>query len=141
MCYQIGKITALQYHLCFQDITAFSRLRYFGVKRGGDEAHENEYFSKLRDIIKQELNDTSIRSPRNLQVVFQAFCSLNEKFSGDLSTTSHRSFPDEYFTCRSKCHSCEDRCQLQLNHEGSHRSASTCVYNRSLENKQYLCLR
>ena len=44
------------------------------------------------------------------------FQALNEKFSGDLSPTSHRSFPDEYFTCRTLCTSCDERCVLQLNH-------------------------
>ena len=45
------------------------------------------------------------------------FQALNDKFSGDLSPTSHRSFPDEYFTCRTLCSSCDERCVLPLNHE------------------------
>ena len=98
---------------------------------------ESQSFSKLRDIVKEELEDNSVRSARGMELIFKALCvspirkikkyelvtfysyffqALNEKFSGDLSPTSHRSFPDEYFTCRTLCSSCDERCVLQLNH-------------------------
>ena len=57
----------------------------------------------LRDILGKELTDSSIRSQRNIQLVFQAFQRLNAKFTGSLTETSHRCFPDEYFTCAAKC--------------------------------------
>ena len=60
-------------------------------------------FGMLRDILGRELTDTSIRSQRNIQLVFQAFLKLNSKFNGTLTETSHRCFPDEYFTCAAKC--------------------------------------
>jgi len=125
-----------------QDISAFSRLRYFGVQREGQNGcNETETFSRLRDLVKQELEDTSVRSARNMELIFKAFTALNEKFSGDICSTSHRSFPDEYFTCRTHCSACDERCTLPLNHDGSHKTTKSCVYNKSLGNKSYLCLR
>jgi len=127
-----------------QDISAFSRLRYFGVQKEGRNCcngRESETFSRLRDLVKQELEDTSVRSARNMELIFKAFGALNEKFSGDICSTSHRSFPDEYFTCRTHCSACDERCELQLNHTDSHKTSKSCVYNKSLCNKSYLCLR
>lgn len=127
-----------------QDISAFSHLRYFGVQREGQNGcidEESQSFAKLRDIVKEELEDNSVRSARGMELIFKALCALNEKFSGDLSPTSHRSFPDEYFTCRTLCSSCDERCVLQLNHEETHKTTKNCVYNKSLGNQNYLCLR
>ena len=59
-----------------QDISAFSRLRYFGVQREGRNGcneEETETFSRLRDLVKQELEDTSVRSARNMELIFKAF--------------------------------------------------------------------
>ena len=69
------------------------------------------------------------------------FQALNTKFSGEVSPTSHRSFPDEYFTCRMKCSACQQKCHQQLNHDGFHHAPVSCIYNKSLNNKQYYCKR
>ena len=62
------------YALFLQDISAFSRLRYFGVQREGQNGcNETETFSRLRDLVKQELEDTSVRSARNMELIFKAF--------------------------------------------------------------------
>jgi len=67
--------------------------------------------------------------------------SLNTRFSGDLHPSSHRSFPDEYFTCQAKCSACESRCLKQMNHNNGHHTDSVCIYRRDVDNKQYYCLR
>jgi len=105
-----------------QDISAFSRLRYFGVQREGPNGcvdEESQSFAKLQNLVKEELEENSVRSARGMELIFKALCALNEKFSGDLSTSSRRSFPDEYFTCRTRCSSCDERCTLPLNHGDS----------------------
>ena len=60
-------------------------------------------FGMLREILAKELSDTSVRSARNVQHVYHAVEKLNTKFSGNIVETSHRCFPDEYFTCPAKC--------------------------------------
>ena len=61
-------------------------------------------FGILREIVGKELTDSSVRSPRNVQFVYHAMERLNTKFGGNiLEDTSHRCFPDEYFTCPTKC--------------------------------------
>ena len=71
-------------------------------------------FGVLRELIGQELSDSSVRSQRNVQFVFQAVEKLNKKFGGNIEESSHKCFPDEYFTCPAKCKSCESRCSLQV---------------------------
>lgn len=60
-------------------------------------------FGVLREVIGKELSDSSVRSQRNVQLVFHAVEKLNKKFCGNIEETSHRCFPDEYFTCPAKC--------------------------------------
>ena len=71
-------------------------------------------FGVLRELIGQELSDSSVRSQRNVQFVFQAVEKLNKKFGGNIEESSHKCFPDEYFTCPAKCKSCESRCSMQV---------------------------
>ena len=54
-------------------------------------------------MLGHELADSSVRSPRNVQFVYHAIEKLNSKFCGNITETSHRCFPDEYFTCPAKC--------------------------------------
>ena len=57
-------------------LNLFFRLRYFGVQREGRNGcndGETETFSRLRDLVKQELEDTSVRSVRNMELIFKAF--------------------------------------------------------------------
>ena len=70
-----------------------------------------------------------------MKLRFVKLQSLNTKFSGEISSVSHRSFPDEYFTCQSRCSACEGRCTKPMNHEdGSngvgHQTQSMCVYQK-----------
>ena len=61
----------------YQDISAFSHLRYFGVQREGPNGcvdEESQSFAKLRDIVKEELEDNSVRSARGMELIFKALC-------------------------------------------------------------------
>jgi len=121
-----------------QDISAFSKIRYVGTR--SDVAGRTN-FGILREAIGKELCDSSIRSPRKITLVYQAFQLLNKKFSGAVVETSHCSFPDEYFTCAAKCQSCEVRCGKQMNHSGEHTApvGKKCIFSVQYENKIYTC--
>ena len=77
-----------------QDISAFSKIRYFGIRRGDNmreqssqEAsrgvlasspcsninEEAEVFASLRDLIKREIQDMSVRSPRSITLIYKTF--------------------------------------------------------------------
>ena len=48
-------------------------MKYFGIQKerlNGIE-EEKEYFAKLREIIRKELSDTTIRSPRSIKLIYQ----------------------------------------------------------------------
>ena len=48
-------------------------MKYFGIQKerlNGIE-EEKEYFSKLREVIRKELSDTTIRSPRSIKLIYQ----------------------------------------------------------------------
>jgi len=121
-----------------QDISSFSRVRYVGTR--SDVAGRTN-FGILREELGRELCDSSVRSPRNITLVYQAFQLLNKKFSGSVVQSSHCSFPDEYFTCAAKCQSCETRCVKQMSHIGEHSAAvgKKCIFSAQYENKIYTC--
>ena len=73
-----------------QDISAFSKIRYFGIRRGDNvqgnpKSHdlgsspasnvneESEIFSNLRDLVKSETEDMSVRSPRSITLIYKTF--------------------------------------------------------------------
>lgn len=56
-----------------QDVSAFSKIRYFGVRRGKGEFEEKTFYSKLRSLISEELKDTTVRSPRSVSLIYKAF--------------------------------------------------------------------
>jgi len=121
-----------------QDISAFSKVRYVGTR--SDVAGRTN-FGILREALGSELCDSSIRSPRNITTVYQAFQLLNKKFSGAVVESSHCSFPDEYFTCAARCQSCEARCGKQMRHSGEHSAppGKKCIFSTQYENKIYTC--
>lgn len=122
-----------------QDISAFSKIKYVGTR---SDVSGLTNFGVLRELIGQELSDSSVRSQRNVQFVFQAVEKLNKKFGGNIEESSHKCFPDEYFTCPAKCKSCESRCSLQMKHSGDHTPAGRkCIYSAQFENKIYTCQR
>ena len=71
-----------------------------------------------------------------------SFKTLTTNFKGDLDRVSaSRSFPDEYFTCKVQCTSCNARCEGKTNHPHNepHRAANKCVYKKHCENKRLFC--
>jgi hypothetical protein len=56
-----------------QDVSAFSKIRYFGVRRGNGEADEKSFYSRLRSLMVEELKDTTVRSPRSASLIYKAF--------------------------------------------------------------------
>jgi len=121
-----------------QDISAFSRVCYVGTKTEGGRPTD---FVCLREAVGRELTDQSVRSSRPLASVLRALTSLNAKFSGNVSSLAHTSFPDEYFTCSARCQACESRCSQQMRHSGEHTVLSRCQYSQQYENKIYTCQR
>lgn len=123
-----------------QDISAFSKIKYVGTR---SDVTGRTNFGALREVLVKELKDTSVRSARNVQFVYHAMEKLNAKFSGNLVETSHKCFPDEYFTCPAKCKACDARCCLQLKHTGDHKAplGRKCIYSAQYENKIFTCQR
>ena len=78
-----------------QDISAFSKIRYFGVRRNSNDTanyknneatrgilasspstsvnEEAELFASLRHLIKSEVQDMSVRSPRSINLIYKTF--------------------------------------------------------------------
>ena len=130
-------------------------------RNGSHQEDEKEIYASLRKLVLQELQDSNGRSPRNMSLIFKTmvvskflmrikmmifirffFKALSEKFSGGSETEAdHRSIPDEYFTCRTRCSSCGQRCQEEVNHGSNHKTGLQCVFSKALSNRNYLCLR
>lgn len=120
------------------ELTAFSSLRYVGVRT----TKPPTYYEPLRLALEKELRNTTVRSPRQPRVVFEALLALNKKFNGELSAAPNNPFPEQYFTCTTLCKSCDERCQLSMGHLDSkedHKCATVCKYQHQYENKVYLC--
>ncbi|XP_045162040.1 zinc finger FYVE domain-containing protein 1-like [Mercenaria mercenaria] len=117
----------------------FSDLKYVGTKTSRDQCTD---FMKLRKVIQDQLNNNTIRSRRKPEIVFGTFQILNEKFSGAIEKHIYETFPDQYFTCTSKCQSCGARCSRSMNHkEDDHTTdkGTKCKYQHQFENKVYFC--
>lgn len=78
-----------------QDISAFCKIRYFGVRRNSNDTanyknneatrgilasspstsvnEEAEIFASLRHLIKSEVQDMSVRSPRSINLIYKTF--------------------------------------------------------------------
>ncbi|XP_058825219.1 zinc finger FYVE domain-containing protein 1-like [Topomyia yanbarensis] len=120
------------------DLTAFSSLRYVGIRTNTPPTN----YEPLRMALEKELKNTTVRSPRQPTVVFEALLALNRQFNGELSSIPNHIFPEQFFTCTTYCKSCEARCQLSSGHlrlKEDHKCARTCKYQHQFENKVYLC--
>ena len=73
-----------------QDVSAFSKIVYLGVKRGelrSNDDEESKMFDKLRRLIERETKDTAVRSPRSLGLIFKTLqVGSIDLSSGDWST-------------------------------------------------------
>ena len=94
------------------EIEAFSSIKYVGVQTTSPPSD----YEPLRIAVKNELQNTTVRSARKPYLVFNTLKVLNDKFSGEIENTSNVLFPDQYFTCAVKCYSCGGRCQNSMGH-------------------------
>ena len=119
------------------DIKAFSSLRYVGIQTSSSGSTD---YSKLICALRNDLENTTVRSPRPPSVIFKAMHALNKKFSGEISEKSINPFPEQYFTCPVLCASCNRRCQRSMGHEGeNHLNSQPCQHQHQFENKVELC--
>lgn len=119
------------------DTKAFNSLRYIGINNS-----EPTNFSKLKEYVINEIENTSVRSPRQPALIFKAMQALNKKFSGEIADHPINPFPEQYFTCTVVCESCNYRCQRSMGHitDGEkHYNSKPCIYQHQYENKEYLC--
>ncbi|XP_044737053.1 zinc finger FYVE domain-containing protein 1-like isoform X1 [Chrysoperla carnea] len=132
------------------DINAFSSLRYIGVQMGTNKTSPDTPWTDLRAAVRSALDDTTVRSPRTADVIFETLRSLNDTFSGDINSGAPESlsrannFPDEYFSCRLSCESCGARCVRSMGHvrDGLPHGADVkkqCTYQHQYENCVYMC--
>lgn len=117
---------------------AFSSVSYVGTQTQSQPTS----FTTLLNEIQSHLRNSSVRSPRPVPVIFNALLHLNKKFGDDVSDILPSCFPDEYFTCSSKCLSCGIRCESSMSHEEEdkpHLSLHKCRYNAQYGNRVYIC--
>ncbi|XP_072023590.1 zinc finger FYVE domain-containing protein 1-like [Amphiura filiformis] len=121
-------------------MAAFSCVQYVGTQTVSPPTD----FTKLQKIVKETIENSAVRSPRSLSVIYQALVVLNEKFSGDIDKAIPSTFPDEYFTCSVRCMSCNQRCCKTMNHikdDVRHiiDSEKRCQYQHQYDNKVFIC--
>ncbi|XP_046688735.1 zinc finger FYVE domain-containing protein 1-like [Homalodisca vitripennis] len=124
-----------QYNL---EMDAFSSVRYIGTQTVNLPTN----FKDLRAAITRELENTTVRSPRNPQLVFSTLKVLNEKFSGRMSDEQTSLFPDQYFTCSVVCLACDRRCNGSMGHLNEnlpHSNSYKCRFQHQFGNRMYIC--
>ncbi|KAJ8684076.1 hypothetical protein QAD02_019868 [Eretmocerus hayati] len=120
------------------EIEAFSSIKYVGIHTKNSATD----FEPVKLALEDELKNTTVRSARKPDLVFETLKILNDKFSGDIKNIPSITFPDQYFTCPAKCFSCDSRCQVSMGHvrEGKpHASDARCRYEHQYENLVYTC--
>ncbi|KAH9513767.1 Zinc finger FYVE domain-containing protein 1 [Bulinus truncatus] len=136
--------------------SAILRKKFYDTKNPVDAFHETIHyvgikttkpptnFSKLKECILQRLEDNSVRASRRPEIIFQSLKALNDKFSGKIETPQFNTFPDEYFTCTSKCLACKSRCKRNMNHDTDTEPHDAgrdvlCEYQSQYGNKVFMC--
>lgn len=121
-------------------IEGFNSIHYIGERNNGRDTD----FKRIRKAVFDELQNNSVRSPRQPKIILDMLNTINKKFSGQIQS-SEPAFPDEYFTCTSVCEACQARCCLFMNHSqhdnGSkhHQAERQCKYHHQFDNKVFLC--
>ncbi|XP_059162270.1 zinc finger FYVE domain-containing protein 1-like isoform X2 [Physella acuta] len=116
-------------------------LYYVGIRT---EPHKDTDFTHISKCIIKRLQDNSVRTPRKAEIIFKSLKAINDKFSGMIETPSFNTFPDEYFTCTSKCLACKSRCKLSMNHDTESEPHDAgrdvlCEYQSQYGNKVFMC--
>lgn len=121
------------------NMDAFSSIKYIGI-----QSTQSTNYSTLKSAVKLEIENKTVRSARQLSIIFEALKSLNAKFSGQIHDRPLNPFPEQYFTCNAHCESCGDRCERSMGHlsEGKeHKISKRCRHQQQFENKIFLCKR
>ena len=117
---------------------SYSAFHYIGTRTKNGSTN----FKGLHEAMRMHIENTTVRSPRAVSVVFDALKHLNEKFSGDIEKTIPSTFPDEYFTCSAQCKSCNARCNLSMNHsldKTGHKNHVKCKFQYQFNNQVFFC--
>nr|KAF7435923.1 hypothetical protein H0235_004114 [Vespula pensylvanica] len=120
------------------EIESFSKLKYVGLQT----LNSSTDYEPLYLVIKNELDNTSVRFARHPQLVYSTLRHLNDKFSGETGNFSNIIFPDQYFSCPVKCLSCGCRCNNSMGHlrDGKpHSNNARCRYQNQYDNLIYIC--
>ncbi|XP_077522696.1 zinc finger FYVE domain-containing protein 1-like isoform X1 [Amblyomma americanum] len=118
-----------------QSFDAFSDLQYVGIQT----VRLPTCFDGLRAAVKKIMENSTVRSARPMEVIFQALKLLNDKFSGDIEKTIPSTFPDQYFTCQIACIACAARCNKTMNHQDDHACGTRCQYQHQYNNRVQQC--
>lgn len=121
------------------ELDAFSSIKYVGIQSNQSTVTD---YSGLRAALKFEIENKTVRSARQLAIIFEALKALNIKFSGQICDRPVNPFPEQYFTCNSRCESCGERCERSMGHVADgkpHKNSKRCRHQHQFENKVYLC--
>ncbi|BFZ11581.1 hypothetical protein BsWGS_14619 [Bradybaena similaris] len=121
-------------------VDAFPKICYVGTKT----VRQPTDFTRLQLCVDAQIQDTSVRAARKPEIIFRSLKALNDKFNQKIETPQLNTFPDQYFTCTSRCLACRARCTLSMNHESeveSHDAGQDklCEYQSSYGNKVFMC--
>ncbi|XP_065159950.1 zinc finger FYVE domain-containing protein 1-like isoform X3 [Atheta coriaria] len=117
---------------------SFSSIKYIGLQTKGKETS----FHELKTALQLELENTTVRSKRHPEVILKTLKGLNDKFSSEIKSTPPHLYLKEYFTCQTKCQSCNIGCSLSMGHCEAgepHTTSTRCKYQHQYENCVYLC--
>lgn len=118
---------------------AFSSTNYVGIRTKSPPTNFTSFVRKVKDI----LSNNTVRAPRGPDVFLQALNALNRKFSGDIDPSLPSSFPDQYFTCNTRCLACGARCEKGTNHHLEkipHLTRQRCKFTHQFDNKVFTCM-
>ena len=128
-----------KFHSLKYSPSAFSSTNYVGIRTRSAPTDFSSFVRKVRDI----LSNNTVRAPRSPDVFLQALTVLNRKFSGDIDPSLPSSFPDQYFTCNTRCLACGARCEKGTNHhleKVPHLTRQRCKFTHQFDNKVFTCM-
>ena len=128
-----------KFHSLKYSPSAFSSTNYVGIRTSSAPTNFSSFVRKVRDI----LSNNTVRAPRSPDVFLQALTVLNRKFSGEIDPSLPSSFPDQYFTCSTRCLACGARCEKGTNHHLErvpHLTRQRCKFTHQFDNKVFTCM-
>ncbi|KAK3773525.1 hypothetical protein RRG08_022238 [Elysia crispata] len=121
-------------------VDAFRSILYVGLQTVTPPTD----FAPLQDCVINQLKDKSVRASRRPEIIFRSLKALNDKFSQEIEAPQLNTFPDQYFTCTSRCLACNARCELSMNHDIDQEPhdagrGKLCEYQSQYGNKVFMC--